>query len=171
MSADELKAKGNAALQSEKYDEAIKFYSDAINLDPKNHILYSNRSAAFAKVGKYTESLNDAEKTINLKGDWPKGYSRKGAALELLGRNEEAVKTYEAGLKLDPSNAQLKEALENCQANLSEPMGFPGAGQNPFSDPRFLANLAMNPKTRDLLGDPEVQQLLKSLQKNPNDIA
>lgn len=86
MSAEELKSKGNAALQAEKYDEAIDFYTQAINIDPSNHILYSNRSAAFAKVGKYSESLNDAEKTVTLKPDWPKGYSRKGAALELLER-------------------------------------------------------------------------------------
>jgi hypothetical protein len=29
----------------------------------------------------------------------------------------------------------------------------------------------MNPKTRDLIADKEVQELLKGLQKNPNDIA
>lgn len=86
MSADELKSKGNAALQAEKYDEAIDFYSQAISLDPSNHILYSNRSAAYAKVGKYADSLTDAEKTVSIKPDWGKGYSRKGAALELLGK-------------------------------------------------------------------------------------
>jgi stress-induced-phosphoprotein 1 len=172
MSADELKAKGNAALQSEKYDEAVKYYTEAIQVDPSNHILYSNRSAAYAKTGKYNESLQDAEKTISLKNDWPKGYSRKGAALELLERFDEAVKTYEEGLKYDSNNEQLKEALKNCKDNVESgfTMGGPG-GFNPFSDPKFLANLAMNPKTRDLLMDPEVQDLVKGLQKNPNDIA
>lgn len=173
--ADELKAKGNAALQSEKFDDAIKFYSEAINLDPKNHILFSNRSAAYAKVKKYSESLQDAEKTIELKKDWPKGYSRKGAALELLNRYDEAIKVYEEGLKYDSNNEQLKEALKHCKDNVETPFGFgavpPGAGMNPFADPKFLANLAMNPNTRQLLADPEVQGLLKDLQKNPNDIA
>lgn len=169
---DELKAKGNAALQSEKFDEAIQFYTEAINLDPSNHILYSNRSAAFAKVGKYNNSLEDAEKTVELKKDWPKGYSRKGAALELLSRYDEALKTYEEGLKYDANNEQLKEALANCKDQF-ESASFPGGapGGNPFADPRFLANLAMNPKTRELLADPEVQSLLKGLQKNPGDIA
>lgn len=179
MSADELKAKGNAALQSEKYDEAINYYTEAINIDPQNHILYSNRSAAYAKVGKYSDSLSDAEKTISLKSDWPKGYSRKGAALELLERLDDAVVTYQEGLKYDSNNEQLKEALKVCKDNLESSQfsfGGPGgaaggAGMNPFSDPRFLANLAMNPKTRELLSDPEVQNLVKSLQKNPNDIA
>ncbi|RMZ93994.1 stress-induced-phospho 1, partial [Brachionus plicatilis] len=109
---------------------------------------------------------------INLKSDWPKGYSRKGAALELLGRHDEALKTYEQGLQFDPNNQLLKDALKNCKDNLETPLGFGGSGgMNPFADPKFLANLAMNPKTRGLLSDPEVQNLLKDLQKNPNDIA
>ncbi len=75
---DELKAQGNAALQAENFTEAIKLYSEAIEQDPSNHILFSNRSAAYAKINDYGNSLKDAEQTITLKSDWPKGYSRKG---------------------------------------------------------------------------------------------
>ncbi len=172
MSSDELKIKGNAALQKENYDEAIKYYTEAINLDPSNHILYSNRSAAYAKTNQFKESLADAEKTISIKKDWGKGYSRKGAAIELLDKYDEAISTYQEGLKYDAGNEQLKEALRNCKEQSQKSSGPTGmAGLNPFSDPKFLANLAMNPKTRELLGDKEVQDLLKDLQKNPNDIA
>ena len=76
---DQLKSQGNAALQAEKYADAVKFYTEAIELDPSNHILYSNRSAAYAKTGDFEQSLKDAEQTITLKSDWPKGYSRKGS--------------------------------------------------------------------------------------------
>lgn len=173
-SADELKAKGNAALQAENFAEAIQFYSEAINIDPSNHILYSNRSAAYAKTCDFDKSLKDAEQTIILKKDWPKGYSRKGAALELMEKYDEAVVTYQEGLKIDPSNAQLTDALANCKNNLNQPPSFTlggGANGNPFADPKLFAALAMNPKTRDLIADKEVQELLKGLQKNPNDIA
>ena len=67
-----LKDKGNAALQADKFDDAIKFYSEAIALDENNHVLYSNRSAAYAKAGKYRQALEDAEKTVQLKPDWGK---------------------------------------------------------------------------------------------------
>lgn len=67
-----LKEKGNEALKLEKYDEAIKFYTQAINLDSINHVLYSNRSAAYCKCGKFQEALADAEKTVSLKPDWAK---------------------------------------------------------------------------------------------------
>ena len=171
--ADELKAKGNAALQAENFTEAIQFYTEAIEKDPSNHILFSNRSAAYAKTSDFNQALKDAEQTISLKSDWPKGYSRKGAALELLDRFDEAIVTYNDGLKVDPSNQQLNDALKNCKENFRQPsfnLGG-GAGGNPFADPKMFAALAANPKTRDLIADPEVQALLMGLQKNPNDIA
>lgn len=67
-----LKDKGNVALNSGNLDDAIKYYSEAIALDNKNHVLYSNRSAAYAKAGKYTEALDDANKTVAIKPDWAK---------------------------------------------------------------------------------------------------
>ncbi len=89
-----------------------------------------------------------------------------------MDKYDEAVITYQEGLKVDPNNEQLKEALKNCKDNLST--GFTlggGTSDNPFADPKLFAALAMNPKTRDLIADKEVQDLLRGLQKNPNDIA
>lgn len=106
-----MKDKGNAALSENKLDEAIKYYTEAINLDGKNHVLYSNRSAAYAKANKYDLALKDAEKAIEVKPDWSKGYSRKGTALAYLGRHDEAIETYEKGLTVDPNNQQLKDGL------------------------------------------------------------
>lgn len=44
------------------------------------------------------------------------GYSRKGAALSFLGRHNEAIDTFKAGLELDPSNPSLKDGLQEAQA-------------------------------------------------------
>lgn len=68
----DLKEKGNAALAMGNYEEAILDYTQAIALDPNNHVLYSNRSAAYAKQGNYQNALEDAEKTLSIKPDWPK---------------------------------------------------------------------------------------------------
>lgn len=68
----DLKDIGNAALAAGNYDQAIALYTEAIALDPNNHVLYSNRSAAYAKQKKYQNALEDAEKTVAIKPDWPK---------------------------------------------------------------------------------------------------
>ena len=41
-----MQAQGNRAFQAGQFEEAIKHFTDAINLDPSNHVLYSNRSAS-----------------------------------------------------------------------------------------------------------------------------
>lgn len=47
------------------------------------------------------------------------GYSRKAAALEFLGKFEDAKLTYQEGLRQEPSNQQLKDGLQNIEARLA----------------------------------------------------
>lgn len=105
-----LKEKGNEALASDKYDEAIAAYTEAIALDGENHVLFSNRSAAYAKASKYEEALKDAEQTIALNPTWPKGYSRKSAALTGMEKYSEALLSYKKG----------KTSVKLLQINLFE---------------------------------------------------
>jgi stress-induced-phosphoprotein 1 len=80
-----------------------------------NHILYSNRSAAYASKKDYQHALEDASKTTEIKPDWAKGWGRKGAALHGLGDLVGANDAYEEGLKIDPNNAQNKSGLESVK--------------------------------------------------------
>jgi stress-induced-phosphoprotein 1 len=43
QSAEEFKAQGNKAFTAGQYNEAVKAFSQAIDVDPENHVLYSNR--------------------------------------------------------------------------------------------------------------------------------
>lgn len=160
-----LKEGGNVALQEGKFDEAIKHYTEAIALDSNNHVLYSNRSAAYAKAAKYQEALEDAEKTISLKPDWGKGYSRKGSALAYLGRYNQSIKAYEKGLQLDPNNEQLRSAFAEVRAQRT------AAAANPFNTPEMYEKLASDPTTRKYLADPDYLRLLQELRTNPQVIS
>lgn len=62
----------NAACQAGDFDLAVRLYSEAIALDPANHILYSNRSAAHVKMGQFVKALHDATKARELNPEWPK---------------------------------------------------------------------------------------------------
>lgn len=54
------------------YRAAIQAYTEAISLDPTNHILFTNRSAAFAKTQQFQKSLLDARKSRELNPKWAK---------------------------------------------------------------------------------------------------
>ena len=60
-------------------------FSQAIELEPANHVLYSNRSGAYASTKDFQSALDDAEKTIEIKPEWAKGWGRKGSALHGIG--------------------------------------------------------------------------------------
>jgi tetratricopeptide (TPR) repeat protein len=92
-----------------------KHFTEAIEIEPTNHILYSNRSAAYASKRDYQHALEDATKTTELKPDWAKGWGRKGAALHGLGDLVGANDAYEEGLKIDPNNAQNKSGLASVK--------------------------------------------------------
>lgn len=62
----------NAACQGGDYTKAVLLYTDALQLDPTNHILYSNRSAAHLKMGHFQQALQDATKARDLNPKWPK---------------------------------------------------------------------------------------------------
>ncbi|KAK4605414.1 hypothetical protein RGQ29_013467 [Quercus rubra] len=105
-----------------------------MSVGPSNYLLYSNRSATYARLGKHVEALADAEKTVQLKPDWPKGYFRLGEAHFGLGHFDEAVAaytkglavtTYTKGLACDPYDEGLRAGLAKVQSAISRSRAEP----------------------------------------------
>ncbi|KAK7097346.1 LON peptidase N-terminal domain and RING finger protein 3-like isoform X2 [Littorina saxatilis] len=109
--AAELKAEGNKFFEKRDFERAIKFYSEAISLSDADHLLFSNRSHAYNALDQYDKALEDAEKVVKMRPDWPKGFFRKGLALYGLGRYEEAVIAFLQCLALDKEVTSAKEYL------------------------------------------------------------
>ncbi|KAF5284646.1 hypothetical protein FQR65_LT13477 [Abscondita terminalis] len=110
----------NAACQSGDFGTAVALYTDALQLDPTNHILYSNRSAAKLKQGLFAQALQDAVTARDLCPTWPKAYYRQGVALQCLGRHGEALAAFSSGLAQDPTSQQLLSAL--IEASVKSPL-------------------------------------------------
>jgi tetratricopeptide (TPR) repeat protein len=117
LSVEDIKAMGNKCFESGEYRKSIRLYTRALERDPQNHALYSNRSACYLQAAKQMGidtrlmALRDADKVVELRPDWFKGYSRRGDALFKLDRFSEAAVAYERGLALDPANTNLMHSL------------------------------------------------------------
>ncbi|KFK40570.1 hypothetical protein AALP_AA2G013200 [Arabis alpina] len=170
--AEEAKSKGNAAFSSGDFTTAINHFTEAINLTPTNHVLFSNRSAAHASLNNYEEALTDAKKTVELKPDWGKGYSRLGAAYLGLNQYDEAIDAYTKGLEIDPSNEGLKSGLSDAKSFVSRFRSR--AASNPFGDafkgPEMWAKLTADVSTRGYLKEPDFVNMMQEIQKNPSNL-
>lgn len=147
---NELKEKGNKALNEDRLDEAIAAYSEAISLDGSNYVLYSNRSAAYAKAGKFELALADAEKTVELNPTWPKGYLRKGCALAGLNKFTESFEAYSEG--------QMRQELND--KNTSTPMDVDPPKPNEQTKPKEPSKPA-EPKVEDMSEEERKKYLAK----------
>jgi len=165
MSAQEqaaaLKKKGNTFFASKDYEKAIEEYTKAIKLYDKDHSYYSNRSACYAAIDKFDEALADGNKCVELKPDWAKGYGRVGYALFKLDKLEEAKQAYENGLKIDASNATLKDGLSQCEQAMNKPKG-----QGLFG-PQIWQTISLDPELRPFMNDKDFVNKVNMLNANP----
>jgi tetratricopeptide (TPR) repeat protein len=152
--ADLEKELGNTQFKAGNYDQAIVHFTRAIEMSP-THVLFSNRSACYCGLRKYDDALADSSKCIEMKGDWGKGYGRKGAALHGLGRFDEAIAAYEKGLDVEPGLAMLTNGLAEAKTEASKggSGGLGGIG-NVFAAPDVISKIVSNPQTAPFLADP-----------------
>eukprot|EP00298_Acanthocystis_sp_HF-20_P030166 c9245_g1_i1.p1 GENE.c9245_g1_i1~~c9245_g1_i1.p1 ORF type:complete len:311 (+),score=113.75 c9245_g1_i1:69-1001(+) len=113
MTAEQEKETGNKFFQNQDYFKAAACYTKAIKLDPSNHVLYSNRAAAFLKMEnpKDVKALADADKCIELSANWAKGHFRRAQALVSLNRFDEAKDEVKKCMTLDPEMKKDGNAL------------------------------------------------------------
>jgi tetratricopeptide (TPR) repeat protein len=74
-----LQLRADLAFQQRDYHAAAQLYSEAIQANPNDGKLWSNRSACAAQLQQYEQALADATHAAALLPKWDKGWSRKGA--------------------------------------------------------------------------------------------
>ncbi|XP_061340439.1 uncharacterized protein LOC133286941 [Gastrolobium bilobum] len=112
--AAEAKSRADEAFKSKDYHMAIDSYTQAIDLDPTDATLLSNRSLCWIRLGQAEHALADAKACRALRPDWPKACYREGAALRVLQKFDEAANAFYEGVKLDPENKELVNAFREA---------------------------------------------------------
>ncbi|KAK4427675.1 protein STIP1 [Sesamum alatum] len=112
--AAEAKARADDAFRRQDFMAAVDAYTQAIDFDPSDATLLSNRSLCWIRLGQADHALADAKACKALRPDWPKAWYREGAALRLLQKFEEAANAFYEGVRLSPENMELVTAFREA---------------------------------------------------------
>lgn len=122
-----LKSQGNEAFGMGEYAQAVLQYSLAIDKTAELadgfsalDVLYSNRAAAFLKLGQHEKALADADTALDSNPDNLKAAFRKGLALHASGQYEMAMPILANAHQKEPKNQQIKQALQFCEVRLQQ---------------------------------------------------
>ncbi|KAK3157987.1 hypothetical protein QOZ80_2AG0131300 [Eleusine coracana subsp. coracana] len=119
----QLKSLGRKAIEKNDYFNASAFYTKAMDLDPGDPTLFSNRSLCWLRMGDGKKALQDALECREMRPDWPKAYYRQGASLMLLEDYENASEAFFEGFKLEPENVEIEHALREAMESLKMSKG------------------------------------------------
>ncbi|KAK9767914.1 hypothetical protein K7432_001837 [Basidiobolus ranarum] len=112
ISAEEIKNQANQEYKIGHYEEAIKLYTQAIDVEPLA-TYYGNRAAASMMLRKYKDAVEDCRKAISLDANFMKGYFRLARCYLALGSLSESSRQFSLILEKDPLNGQARKELNN----------------------------------------------------------
>lgn len=119
-SALKLKDEGNQQLIKGHFLEAIGLYSDALEYDPTNAIILSNRAQAYIKVENYGLAMNDATAALDSDPKYAKAYYRRGSAQYALTHYKDARKDFKKVCQLKPKDRDARAKFQACEKAVKE---------------------------------------------------
>lgn len=98
--AEELRKEGVRLVKAGQAAAAEIVYTEAIKYAPRMHMLYSNRAACYARLGRHADALADARACVSLAPAACRGHWQEALALEAQGRYGEALEAYERACRV-----------------------------------------------------------------------
>src|SRR6516165_10776331 len=100
-----LMSQGHTDINNGDYDRAIVAFSDAMRLDPKSALAFTNRGVAYVRKGDMDRAIADFSEAIRLDPNYALASSNRGIAYAKKGDNDRAIADYNEAVRLDPKNA------------------------------------------------------------------
>lgn len=182
--AEEFKSQGNVKVTEKNYTEAVKLYSQAIELVGGNAVYYANRAAAYSQLNDQDNAIKDSLKSAEIDPSYAKAYSRLGHAYYCKEDYSNATEAYKKASELDPNNANIKTALKNCiqrsssssavadsSRSVAEPNPLAGAGGMPGADAlggMDFASLMSNPMIRNMANQFMQSGAMNEMMRDPS---
>jgi cell division septation protein DedD len=95
-------SRGLQLLGQQRYDEAIKAFSTAIEIIPGDYQAYNSRGVARALKGDFDGAIDDYNKALEIRPRYAEAYNNRGYARTEKGKLQAALDDYDKSLKINP---------------------------------------------------------------------
>lgn len=106
LTAEELRQEGDRLKKAGQYEEALKFYDQAIALKPKFAEAYGGRCYSLNKLEKFSEAMVACSDALDLKPKYPEAMWGQGNAFQQQKRFSKALSLYEQAIIQKPKFAE-----------------------------------------------------------------
>jgi tetratricopeptide (TPR) repeat protein len=114
LSAGKLRSKGEEAFVSGQYDDALRFYRQAVELEPENALNHHKLFRVYQRMRKYSDALNSLSRALELDPNSQDYILQKVNLLKSLGQCEQALVVVEKLAGQD----DLKQQVHMCAADI-----------------------------------------------------
>ncbi len=138
---------GRSLATEKKYDEAIESFKKAGEMDPNQHVVFSNLAEAYKQVKKYDEAIENYNKALAILANKPNPeieasyHMNMGIVYGLAGKMDNAQAEMKKSAELSPPNAS--KAYYNLGAMLTN------TGKYAEAVEAFKQAVATDPKNAD----------------------
>ena len=108
MSWESLKEKGNIEFKKQNYAAAIRYYEEAIDVNPNEPTLYSNKGLCEKNLQKYLSSIASYKKALEINPHNTKNLLKLSAVYILVGQYQDALSQVNQCCELEPMNQMFK---------------------------------------------------------------
>ncbi|MDH3929743.1 MAG: tetratricopeptide repeat protein, partial [Deltaproteobacteria bacterium] len=106
---------GLSFLEFGQYDEAIRAFSEAIELSPQYSEAYRNRGLAWAKKGEFDQAISDFTKAVEINPGDGQAYYNRGTVWAEKGALKWGLTDAEKALSLEPNNKTFQKLVTAVQ--------------------------------------------------------
>ncbi|MFK7949247.1 MAG: tetratricopeptide repeat protein [Saprospiraceae bacterium] len=117
QTASEYFSQGKTACNNGNYQEALKLFDKAIQLDDNDKYKYNWRGFTKGNLGQYENAIKDYDKTIQIDPNYSNPYNGRGLAKHYLKQYEDAILDYKKAIQIDLNH---KDSYNNLAFTYNE---------------------------------------------------
>lgn len=111
---------GNLFKEIKDYKKAIRAFSDAIRLNPKDFNAYNNLGIVYEAINDYDKAIVAYKQAVKIKPNYSKAVNNIGVVLYKQKKYKEAIEIFKIALKIDPEYNELYSNIGACYNKLKQ---------------------------------------------------